>query len=417
MAIDKICDIDKCTGCEVCSQACAHSAINMMPDAEGFLRPSVDSARCVACGICQLRCPVNTPVVGVERPLKIYSGWSMDEQIRMESSSGGAFTEIARLTLSSGGVVFGAVMDKDARARHVFIEDEKGLSMLRGSKYVQSVIGNTYKQARGFLQQGRQVLFSGTPCQIAGLRDFLHKKYDNLTTVDIICHGVPSPKVFDDYKAYIENVIKERITSVKFRLKKSSWIFFSMGINPRAEKDGAIKYSYTGSYYADPYIRAFLRDNILRPNCYHCRYASTERVSDFTIADWWGYKGVSALDKDFDRKGVSLVMCNTEKAANMVKALDMWLKERTLEDALRTNLSLRQPFPEPDTRNEFWEDYARLPFSEMVRKWMYPEKIPLSRYIRIYHRKQHFLYHVTNLYERIINKLRLKKLIIKIKAT
>lgn len=333
----------------------------------------------------------------------------------MDSSSGGAFTEIAKLILAKDGVVFGVAMDERQQARHIYIERESELFKLRGSKYVQSIINDSYKKAKHFLQSGREVLFSGTPCQIAGLYNYLRKKYDNLTTVDIICHGVPSPKVFDDYKSWIEKLIKEKITSIKFRCKKSSWIFFNIGINPNIEQDN-INYSYTGSYYADPYIRAFLRDNILRPNCYHCQYTSIDRVSDFTIADWWGYKGKTAYDKDFDRKGVSLIMCNTEKAVNMVKLLDMRLDERTPEEALRTNLSLKRPFPEPKTRNEFWKDYARMDFQSMVNKWMYPEKILLSTYIRIYHRERRLLYNIINLYERVVKRLKLEKLIIRVQA-
>lgn len=415
MSIDKVCDVQKCTGCGACSQVCPHLAISMQPDAEGFLRPFISNEKCVACGICQFRCPVNTPLTKVMTH-KVYSGWSNDEHIRMDSSSGGAFTEIAKLILAKGGVVFGVAMDKKLQARHIFIDKVSELYKLRGSKYVQSVIGDSYKEAKTFLDSKREVLFSGTPCQIAGLQNFLHKKYENLTTVDIICHGVPSPKVFEDYKTYIETIIKERITDIQFRCKTSSWIFFNMGINSHVEKNGNMDYSYIGNYYADPYLRGFLRDNILRPNCYHCQYTSVYRVSDFTIADWWGYKKKSKEDKNFDRKGVSLVMCNTEKASFMVKNLDMKLKERTLPEAIKTNLSLRQPFPEPKTRNAFWKDYAQINFQEMVNKWMYPEKIPLSLYILIYYREKRFLYTLINLYERIFNKLNLGKLIIKIQA-
>ena len=414
MAINKVCETEKCTGCGVCAQICQHSAISMQSDAEGFLHPVISNSKCVTCGMCQYSCPVNNLAIK-RKPLKVYSGWSNDEYIRMDSSSGGAFTEIAKLILAKDGVVFGVAMDERQQARHIYIERESELFKLRGSKYVQSIINDSYKKAKHFLQSGREVLFSGTPCQIAGLYNYLRKKYDNLTTVDIICHGVPSPKVFDDYKSWIEKLIKEKITSIKFRCKKSSWIFFNIGINPNIEQDN-INYSYTGSYYADPYIRAFLRDNILRPNCYHCQYTSIDRVSDFTIADWWGYKGKTAYDKDFDRKGVSLIMCNTEKAVNMVKLLDMRLDERTPEEALRTNLSLKRPFPEPKTRNEFWKDYARMDFQSMVNKWMYPEKILLSTYIRIYHRERRLLYNIINLYERVVKRLKLEKLIIRVQA-
>lgn len=418
MAIDKVCDVIKCTGCGACAQLCPHMAITMEVDDEGFLRPVISSSRCTTCGLCQLRCPVNTPRhVSTGLPLAVYSGWSNDESTRIGSSSGGAFTEIAKLILAKGGVCFGVSMDENVTARHTFVESDEGLCKLRGSKYVQSIIGDTYIKVRHFLHQGRHVLFSGTPCQVAGLLNFLHRDYDNLTTVDLVCHGVPSPMVFSDYVEYIgREVVKGKVAGVNFRCKKSSWIFYSMGINPHAEKNDTVSYSYLGNYYADPYIRAFLRDNILRPCCYHCQYTSVMRVSDFTIADWWGYKATSPEDKDYDLKGVSLLMCNTAKAAAMAKHLGMRLRGRTVAEAMKTNISLSRPFPMPPTREEFWEDYKVLSFKDMAEKWMKPEKISLSSFLRIYHRSWHLLFIMAKIYEYMVRKLGLARLAIKVKA-
>ncbi len=418
MPINNVCDVSKCTGCGACAQLCPHEAIKMQPDEEGFLRPVVDKSLCTNCGLCQLRCPVNTPrVASAAMPRRIFSGWSNDGKVRMESSSGGAFSEIARLTLAEGGIVFGAALDGNLKVSHIFVDGEEGLGRLRGSKYVQSDMGDSYRRAKDFLSKGRKVLFAGTPCQVAGLLNFLHKDYANLTTVDFVCHGVPSPMVFADYVEYIEkNAVKGKVTGVNFRCKKSSWIFYSMGINSHAEKNGNVSHSYLGSYYADPYIRVFLRDNILRPCCYHCQYASIQRVSDFTIADWWGYRATSPEDKDFDLKGVSLVMCNTEKAAAMAECLDMRLRERTVEEAMRTNHSLSHPFPMPSTREEFWDDYRKMSFAEMVGKWMQPEKISLSLFLRIYHRSWHLLFLMAKIYEHIVRKFGLARLIIKVKS-
>lgn len=417
MAIDHICKVELCSGCGMCVQLCKHSAIKMISDIEGFLRPVVEPALCVDCGLCQKRCPANSPAfVNRNEPLKVFSGWSSDVEIRMASSSGGAFSEIAKYVISKNGVVFGVALDDNVQARHTYVEQEEDLCKLQGSKYVQSVIGNSYKEAEEFLRQGRLVLFSGTPCQIAGLYGYLHKDYENLLTIDLICHGVPSPRVFEDYKKWIEDKIHEKVSDVIFRCKKSSWIFYSMGINSHTEKNKITAYSYTGSYYADPYIRVFLRDNILRPSCYSCQYASTKRVADFTIADWWGYKATCPDDKDFERKGVSLLMCNSRKASEIVLELNLDLRERTLEEAIRTNHSLRQPFSLPPTRDRFWRDYGRLTFPEMIDKWMYPEKIALSTYMRIYYPNNRIFIRVVNLYERVMRKLRLSQLIVKIQA-
>ena len=213
----------------------------------------------------------------------------------------------------------------------------------------------------------------------------------------------------------MECIIRERITTVKFRCKKSSWIFYNMGINPHVEKNGSVKYSYIGNYYSDPYIRVFLRDYILRPNCHTCKYASIERVSDFTIADWWGYKATLPEDKDFDKKGVSLVMCNTEKAVAMSKRLDMRLRVRTEQETLCTNPALRKPFPMPNTRKEFWNDYKTKPFDYIVGKWMRPEKIVLSQWMKYKQMNNRFI-SLAVLYERIMKKLRLKPLLIYLAA-
>lgn len=236
MGIENICNLQNCTGCAACKQICTHEAISMQLDEEGFLRPLINQDRCVECRICIKICPVNTQTIKHE-PIKVFSGWSNNEETRLTSSSGGAFVEIAKLILAQNGVVFGVSMDSNMLAHHIFIESEKEIYKLQGSKYIQSIIGNAYKDAKQFLQEGRKVLFSGTPCQIAGLRNFLHKDYENLYTVDLICHGVPSPKVFKDYIHYIENAINEPVKEVKFRCKKSSWIFYNMGINPHVVKN------------------------------------------------------------------------------------------------------------------------------------------------------------------------------------
>lgn len=413
--MNAICDYNDCTGCMACYNVCSHNAIKMNADNEGFPHPVINPQLCIDCGLCAKVCPINHPV-SKSQPLETFSGWSNDEQIRLSSSSGGAFVEIAKFVLSRKGVVFGVTMDKNIEARHIYIENEKELEILQGSKYVQSIVGDSFSHAKDFLLQGRMVLFSGTPCQIAGLRNYLRKDYDNLYTIDLVCHGVPSPKVFNDYKHYIEQKIKEPINSIKFRCKKSSWIFFNMGINPHVEKKGTISYSYTGGYYSDPYIRVFLRDNILRHNCYHCQYASLNRVSDFTIGDWWNYKATSYEDRKFDRKGVSLILCNTSKAQQLVQSLNMKLRQRTIEEAKKTNMPLRNPFPEPITRVKFWKDYNNKTFEEMVEKWMYPEMILLSTYCQIYYAEHRILYHVIHLYERILRKIHLQKLIIRIQA-
>lgn len=231
----EVCDYNDCTGCMACYNVCPRDAIKMEADGEGFCHPVINPQSCVDCELCTKVCPVNHPVQK-NQPLDAYSGWSNHEHTRLTSSSGGAFVEIAKFILARKGVVFGVALDKNTEARHIYVENEKELEKLQGSKYVQSIVGDSFASTKNFLLQGRVVLFSGTPCQIAGLRNYLRKNYDNLYTIDLVCHGVPSPRVFNDYKMYIQRKIKEPIHDVKFRCKKSSWIFYNLGVNPQIEK-------------------------------------------------------------------------------------------------------------------------------------------------------------------------------------
>ena len=383
-----ICTHEACTGCMACVNVCAHKAITIVQDEEGFEHPSIQQNKCVDCGLCKEICPINNPPT-LTSPLQVYSGWAKNEDLRLSSSSGGAFSVLAMPGLQRGGVVCGVTLNKDMPAEHIFVETETDLYKLRGSKYVQSRVGDSYKQVKRILLQGREVLFSGTPCQIAGLRNYLHCDYDNLITVDLICHGVPSPKVFDDWKVWFKRsfALKD-ITKINFRSKKTSWIFFHLAVIGHTKKDEV--FGYEGKYYEDAWLRGFLRDYFLRPSCHQCKFTKIERCSDFTIADWWGYSGDSVQDKDYERKGVSLLLCNTTKANALfdkdIKA-SFEFKERTLEEAKKTNLSLSKPFAIPSTRDAFWKDYHSMDFMDIVKKYMYPERLKLSTRIRIKYRK------------------------------
>lgn len=367
--ITEICKRELCTGCMACVQLCTHKAILIVQDEQGFDRPVISADKCVECGLCVRFCPVNKPALKYEA-IDIYSGWSKNEEVRCNSASGGAFSEIARPVLESGGVVFGCAMNENNEAVHTYVETWDDLATkLRGSKYVQSKIGESYKQTKDFLKQGREVLFSGTPCQIAGLRNYLCKDYPNLTTVDLVCHGVPSPRVFKDYICYQEYIHKDKITHINFRSKQYSWNYYGMILSFRNNSR-----NYYGAYYDDPYIRGFLRDFFLRPSCNLCQYTSTKRVSDFTIADWWGYKPLKG-ENDIYKKGVSLILVNTIHGQGLVNRLNMQLRKRNIAEALKTNICLYKPFPSNPKRQEFWRDYKTLSFSQVLSKYMYPEKV------------------------------------------
>ncbi|CCZ49101.1 uncharacterized protein BN750_00972 [Bacteroides sp. CAG:661] len=381
--MESICDYTQCTGCMACLNICPHKAIHITQDKEGFYRPHIEKEKCVDCGLCRQKCPANTPV-STHKPIKIYSGWNKDENTRMQSSSGGAFSALAIPILKNSGVVFGAYLNDKLIVAHTYIEHEQDLHILQGSKYVQSDINLIFRKVKEFLQAGKCVLFSGTPCQIAGLKSYLKKGYDNLITVDLICHGVPSPTIFEDWKSWFQKQHNlNDITSIKFRAKKKSWIFFNMDIKGYS-KSGK-KLHFTSGYYKDAWIRGFLRDYYLRPSCYQCQYTQTNRCSDITIADWWGYRPEKGESKDFESKGVSLIMCNTSKGNDYFAKYctqSMILRERTLEEACKTNKSLRESFKIPEARTQFWQDYFELPFEEIVKKYMQPEKTPMHVWIR-----------------------------------
>lgn len=382
--INQICAEEYCTGCYTCVNVCKQDAVIMVKDKEGFYRPQIVQENCIGCEACIIKCPVNNPIPKHITPISIYSGWSRNEEIRLTSTSGGVFAEFAKYFLNAlDGVVFGVTMNKYLQACHTWIEKMDDLHKLQGSKYVQSIVGDVYRKVKEFLNCNRYVLFSGTPCQIAGLKAYLGREYETLYTVDLLCHGVPSPKLFADYVSYIENKINKNVSDIQFRCKNRSWRYYNIGINSHSDGDLKKKrYDYEGGYYSDPFLRVFLRNNALRPSCYLCTYANTERVADFTLADWWGYKPISEEDNNFEKKGVSLIFCNTERAKSVLFFCDLQIRQRTLPEAVRTNMSLRHPVKEPVSRQHFWSDYSQLSFDEMVRKWMAPEKLTPSRYIK-----------------------------------
>lgn len=303
----KMCDTAICSGCAACALACPKGCITMTADREGFLRPFVDETKCVNCGLCQKACPVLHPPILPETQPTCFAAFNENDRDRYAASSGGVFILLARWVISRGGVVFGAALGSDMTLSHRWTETEAGVMSFCGSKYLQSDVKNTYREAGIFLEQGRYVLYSGTPCQIRGLKSHLNKNYDKLITVDIICHGVPSPAVWQLY-------VQERAQKdaggmlpkqVSFRDKSQGWSAFSM------------RFVYEQTEYCvvhkqDPYMRGFLRDLYLRPSCYQCTAKGMRRISDLTLADYWGVQKFSP-DMD-DDKGTSLVFCHTEKA-------------------------------------------------------------------------------------------------------
>ena len=320
----------------------------MVADEEGFLYPKVNEELCINCGKCVKSCPILTPKKAdkSEKDILAYGAYNKDDNIRLKSSSGGIFTALAEKIINEGGVVFGAAFD-DFNVIHTSAKSIEELEKFRGSKYVQSKIGNTYREAKDLLDQGITVYFSGTPCQISGLYSFLDKDYDNLITQDIICHGVPSPLVWKKYLEFQTVQAKEMVEDAQFRNKKFGWKNFSMFLK---FKNGT---EYISSHGKDFYMQAFLKNYCLRPSCYSCSFKGLIKQSDVTLADFWGIeKTKPSMDDD---KGISLVWINSKKGCNVFRNTNdnIVFEKVDLSESLKYNSSAVQSVGNNKKREKF----------------------------------------------------------------
>ena len=305
-----------CCGCSACAQRCPKQCITMAEDEEGFLYPQVDTSKCVDCHLCEKVCPVINKYEA-RTPLNVYAAKNSDDEVRHQSSSGGIFTLLAEQTIKDGGVVFGACWDKDWNVKHDYAECLDDLAKFRSSKYLQSVIGDTYIKAEQFLKASRKVMFTGTPCQIAGLKHFLRKEYDNLLAVEVICHSVPCSGVWQQYlieKLQTLGWNKSDIRHISFRSKATGWKGYSFMIE---NKDGNV-FLELGSKNA--FMRGFLANLYTRPSCKKCPAKQLKSGSDITLGDFWGIN--SLMPEIDDDKGVSVVIVNTEKGRETIHIVD-----------------------------------------------------------------------------------------------
>lgn len=340
---------DKCCGCTACYSVCPKHCITMSTDKEGFLYPLVNNERCIECEQCIKVCPFHNPFEQ-SRPKDVYAAINKAEPVRLNSSSGGIFSSMSERIIKAGGVVFGAKFTENWQVEIVSTETIEGLSAFRGSKYLQAKVSDSFKKAKEYLQEGRLVLFSGTPCQIAGLKHFLKKDYPNLLALDFVCHGVPSPKVWSKYLDEVANVSKRAITDIKFRNNSKGWkrYNFSLGYNKREKI-----YSLNTFYGNNHYMWAFLSDLILRPSCYNCKAKAGRSKSDITIADFWGIENIDpAFDDD---KGTSLLLIHTEKGLKALDVTKIEYKEEEYENALRYNPSIERNATPHKHRKAFFD--------------------------------------------------------------
>lgn len=338
-----------CCGCSACVQVCTKQCISLNSDTQGFLYPVINKEICIECGLCEKVCPCENQSES-RIPIKVYAAINPDDDIRMGSSSGGVFSLLAEAIVEQNGVVFGARFNDNWEVIHDYTESKEGIVAFRGSKYVQSFIGNTYKQAYEFLKAGRKVLFSGTPCQIAGLKLYLRREYDNLITIDVVCHGVPSPDVWSSYLKYI-NPEKKKITSINLRDKTRGWKKYSYKIVAEGEP------LFDGYASSSLYLQGFSLNLTLRPSCFKCPAKGLKSRSDLTLADCWGIQYIQNI-KD-DDKGVSAVVVNTQKGRIMFDELLQCLAELSYEFVSKFNPSIHQVAIEPYCRQVFWKKYSK----------------------------------------------------------
>lgn len=349
----ELCAHHKCLGCGACAAVCPKSAISMAEDAFGVLLPHIDKNKCVDCGLCENICPVL-------RPLELYpegeclAAWSTEPELRKTAASAGIISQLSKLILDQGGVVFGTRYENK---RLVFdhIESPSEITKFQGSKYVHAYVGNAYRQVRDLLKAGRLVLFPGTPCQIAGLRCFLNREYENLLTVDLLCHGVTTNQYLNEYLLH-KGI--DHYDSVLFRgMHGQRLAVFRDGKLLRLEEK-----------LLSPFYMAYVRGLIHRENCYSCPFASTNRCADLTAGDFWGLKrhAVSA-----DLSGIpfpSLVLVNTEKGRHFLEQANITWEQRPLQEAMAGNRQLRTPCKAHPARARFLQSHQNGNYDAALRR-------------------------------------------------
>lgn len=345
-----------CTGCHSCEQVCPKGAIWMQENSEGFLYPSVKEDTCIQCGLCIKKCPKLSDKKTVNARPSAFAVWLKDETRLCQSTSGGAFAGFAEEVLRNDGIVFGAAYDKTLSVRHISVNSTKELWRLKGSKYVESNVGSTFGEVKDLLEDGVRVLYSGTPCQVAGLKFFLCKEYSNLLTIDLICHGVPSRKLFSKWLEWKGKKTGGEIIYCGFRDKD---VGGSLCLDGRLKTKTKTKTKIIHSRL-DPYYASFIRCETYRESCYSCPYASiTHRYADISIGDFHELRRIPKYaDKPYNLKnGVSLILIHTEKGRLFFESVKDNFNgfQVEIEDFIDIKSNVKHPSPRPEVRNYIYE--------------------------------------------------------------
>ena len=373
MLVDEL-EKNKCSGCYGCANVCPKDAISMERDFEGFVYPKIDRQKCIECGLCSKMCPsINKPIVNNNSNPEIYAAWTNDEEIRINSTSGGVFSEIAIEFLKKGGWVCGARYNENHYIEHCLINSLDGLKIIRQSKYAQSDIGLTYRKIKELLKKGERVLFCGTPCECSGLINILGENREGLTIVDFVCRGANSPKAYEKYLESLEKEYNSKVKKVWFKNKTYGWNRFSTKIE---FENGE---SYLEDRYHDTFMIGYIQYNLyMRPSCAECSFKDMPRVSDITLADFWGIK-LDDEDKDIE-KGTSLVIVNSAKGQEIFDSIKerLFWEDKCIEDAVIANPCIFTSPVMNKRRKYFFDNLDKMDFQVLVRKCI---KVSLPRKI------------------------------------
>lgn len=358
----EICDNIQCTGCMACVNACPQKCIETVISSDGFARPEIHFDKCVHCNKCVNICPVRNKFKDDGKPLNVYYATNKDAETLRRSSSGGVFTAIAESVINKGGVVFGAAFDEEFNVHHTFTETKDGIAQFNGSKYVQSTIDDCYIKVREFLEKGRTVLFSGTPCQIGGLYACLGQNYDNLFTVDVVCHGVPSPLVWREYLEFLKSKYNSGIKNIVFRDKVTGWQKYSITV----EFVNGLKYSEPIT--RDMFLRGFVSDIYNRKSCSECSFKQYHKQSDLTLGDFWG---IEKAGFENDDKGMSIIIVNSEKGNYLLSGIKdkLLINEISLDMAVTNNASFYKSCSHNGLSDAFMRTLGKKGFAKAYKKY------------------------------------------------
>ncbi len=362
--MEQICNINSCTGCGACSNICPKKCISMAEDKFGFLYPNINNDSCIDCGLCKKICPANADVQ-FNDPKNVYAAINKSDVDYATSTSGGIATLFSRNIIEKNGVVYGAGFLDGFRVKHLRCETQADVEKIKGSKYVQSITVDMLDALKKDLEDGRNVLFVGTPCQVAGVKSYVKKDYPNLILCDLVCHGVPSSKMLKEHLSGINDI--DKAEKVSFRDKQGFYLSVF-------DKDGVI---YRKRNFKDVFYLGFLKSLLYRECCYSCKYAKSQRVSDITLGDFWGFDSEKGKFPSSTSNGLSLVMVNTEKGNGFFEECKdkMIFVQRTAQEAVAGNKQLRFPSVKHRNRNKFVSRYLSKGFKKAAGSALWKERI------------------------------------------